>query len=170
MPDMPPHYFPPHISDHGRWEGGENCIIPGFNGPPRFGGPRRGSDKELHGFHSLPVLKQPMKNVGEGGDGIVDKIPEEKYRMQLRNFPELPTVAHEKIRDFGNEIVACYSVQLCKFFNDSLIETTPNSYAVFTKKNRTGLYIINCYKRFFYEFAKLYLFYTIYSSKMVNGL
>ncbi|ODN01019.1 hypothetical protein Ocin01_05661 [Orchesella cincta] len=54
------------------------------------------------------------------------------------NFPQLPTLAHERIRELGNEIVACYAVQLCKFYDNSLIETTPHSFAVFTKKNRTG--------------------------------
>lgn len=138
MIDMPLHYYPPQISDHGRWDAGETCMIPGYNGPPRFGGPRRGPEKEHIDFHSLPVLKQPPKNLSENVDGSTDQVSEEKYRLQLRTFAELPALAHDRIREFGNEIVACYTVQLCKFFNDTLIESTPSSFAVFTKKSRTG--------------------------------
>ncbi|CAL8126742.1 unnamed protein product [Orchesella dallaii] len=130
----PPNYFPPLIQEHGRWEFPEHYS--GFNGA-RLGPPRRGSEKEPIDLQSLPVLKQPHRNIISDSDAS-DYVPDDKYRNQLRNFPQLPTLAHERIRELGNEIVACYAVQLCKFLDSSLIETTPHSFAVFTKKNRTG--------------------------------
>ncbi|CAL8120870.1 unnamed protein product [Orchesella dallaii] len=103
--------------------------------PPRGGPPRRVSEEEPMDRQSLSVLKQPHRSIISDA---TECVPHDKYRNQLIRFPQLPRLAQERIRVMGNEILACYSVQINNFLSNSLVETTPHSFAVFTKKRGTG--------------------------------